>query len=457
MSNRKLAALAVVAVLMAIFTTVLYCAGGGPRTDFRSGAPLIQGLAPEQIHTITIKKGEHSATIQRAADGFVLPQKDGYPASVRRINDLLIRSMDIRCAQKITDSPANHAELGVAEDSAGATTVTFLDADGQRLVGFIMAGSSQPGRGPYVRLLGRDAVYAAESYLYIDPNPLSYADKVLTSVQKDDVKEVRVETPEGAYVIARDESGTIALQDIPEGKQPAGTQYENVFNALSRLEMTDVQKADDADLDWTGTYTCALKSGLTYIVRTAEKDGATYAVLQAQGPGVQSVQITATESDAELKKKEALLLAADKAEEFNDKHAGWLYKIMSWDAGKLRKPLGDLIEDIPVAEGPEQIGASHILISYAGAERSKATRTKEEAKALARQVLEKARAEGADFAALARQYSDGPSAEKGGDLGTFGKGKMDPAFEAAAFALKVGEISDVVETPFGYHIIKRTQ
>lgn len=108
---------------------------------------------------------------------------------------------------------------------------------------------------------------------------------------------------------------------------------------------------------------------------------------------------------------------------------------------------------------PAQIGASHVLIAYKGAMRAapSITRTKEEAQKLAREVLVKAR-RGADFAALAREYSDDPTAkQRGGDLGMFGRTQMVKPFADAAFALPVNQIGGPVESPFGYHIIKRTK
>ena len=109
----------------------------------------------------------------------------------------------------------------------------------------------------------------------------------------------------------------------------------------------------------------------------------------------------------------------------------------------------------PLQRGNEQMSASHILVAYEGAVSASddITRTKEEALTLSKELLERVR-NGEDFVSIAQEFSDGPSGENGGSLGTFGRRDMVPAFETAAFALAIGEVSDPVETQFGYHIIK---
>lgn len=103
-------------------------------------------------------------------------------------------------------------------------------------------------------------------------------------------------------------------------------------------------------------------------------------------------------------------------------------------------------------ETPEQVRASHILIKPDTTDPNQAKAT---ARAKAESLLKQIKG-GADFAELARANSDCPSSKQGGDLNFFGRGQMVPAFEKAAFALKPGQVSDVVETQFGYHIIKAT-
>jgi peptidyl-prolyl cis-trans isomerase C len=101
---------------------------------------------------------------------------------------------------------------------------------------------------------------------------------------------------------------------------------------------------------------------------------------------------------------------------------------------------------------PEQIRASHILIRVdPQADQSQKDNSRKKMEAI-QQRLKK----GEDFAELAKQNSEDASNVKGGDLGYFGRGRMVKPFEDAAFALKQGEVSDIVETQFGYHLIKVT-
>ncbi|MET0413403.1 MAG: peptidylprolyl isomerase [Polyangiaceae bacterium] len=127
-------------------------------------------------------------------------------------------------------------------------------------------------------------------------------------------------------------------------------------------------------------------------------------------------------------------------------------------SGPQRSAAGAATGNAPVAADTREITASHILVGFGGSSRARptVTRTKDEARQRADELLAQLRA-GSDFAQLARAESDSPSATRGGDLGSFSAQRMEPKFAAAAFALAAGETSAVVETPFGFHIIKRTK
>ncbi|HSQ62757.1 MAG TPA: peptidylprolyl isomerase [Polyangiaceae bacterium] len=114
----------------------------------------------------------------------------------------------------------------------------------------------------------------------------------------------------------------------------------------------------------------------------------------------------------------------------------------------------------PAKKPPESIRAQQILIAYKGAQKApkKVTRTKEAARRRAEEVRVKATDAEFDFTELARQYSDDPSGQdREGTMGTITRNDVMKEIADAAFALDVDQVSGVVETPFGFHVLKRNQ
>ncbi len=101
---------------------------------------------------------------------------------------------------------------------------------------------------------------------------------------------------------------------------------------------------------------------------------------------------------------------------------------------------------------PEQVRVSHILVMV---DPSKGEKGKKKAKEKIEKIKDRIK-KGEDFSALARKYSEGPSKDKGGDIGYIQRGQVVKPFEDTAFSLKKGQVSDIVETRFGFHIIKVT-
>lgn len=109
-------------------------------------------------------------------------------------------------------------------------------------------------------------------------------------------------------------------------------------------------------------------------------------------------------------------------------------------------------ENAPMFERPESVKASHILVKF-DPEDDDAKKAEKKAKI---EAIRQKIVDGADFAETAKTDSDCPSSRQGGDLGLFNRGQMVPAFEDAAFSQEIGAVGPVIETQFGYHIVKVT-
>ena len=196
------------------------------------------------------------------------------------------------------------------------------------------------------------------------------------------------------------------------------------------------------------------------ITRSKEEAQAHAAELREKVEGGDSIaDVARTESDAPSSSQRGGLLGTYTQEDWPEMHGALRDPIFAADVGELtpvvEAPYGYLFaERCPV----ELIHTRHILVRYAGAKNAPEDIERDEAAARAlAEELRRSVADGADFEEAARDKSEDGSAERGGDVGVVGRGVLAPAYEEAAFALAPGEISAVVETDFGFHVIQRVE
>jgi hypothetical protein len=349
MNNKNLVALALIAVITSTIAVIQYRSAHQPvQTGSVERSYLIQGMDTSNIVAVRISEGENKQLeLRKKGDGFVVSQRDGYPADTERINRLITNLLDIKTQEKVTDNPENFSELEIGYQ---ASQIRFYNSSDKVIAGVCIGRRNPEVGGIYVRLADSNNVFLAESAPRISTDPKQFIDKELLSLNTKKITEITVEDANGTYTITSEPNSTAArLEGIPEGKQAKGTKYRQVFSALNRLTVADVVKdaKTPVGLDFDHKYVCKLSDQRIYTLRLAKKGERYFLKCKGEYTGPENItKQRRKESKEELKKKEELLLAKQAIQEFNDKSSGWVYTLPGYKARNLVKDFSQLIEDI---------------------------------------------------------------------------------------------------------------
>ena len=359
MSNKSLAILGIIAAVMIILAAVLSGVSSGPRKGSRGPAYLIQGLDLASVGKIVVGTGEDEVTLQRRGKAYFVVNKDNYPADVKEINELFKKCLDIKTTGSAhTSNAANHEDLEVTEDKA-RSVVKFLSTEpnSPMLAGVALGKSLEAGQGTYVRLLPGDSVYVTLESPWIRDGATDYIDQDLITLKLEDVNSVTVGVDGREYTLKQDEGDNVVLENnIPPGKKLKTGDAKSVLRALTDLRFTDVSRSVGG-LAFNDQYVCRLNDSTVYTLSIAQKDEKTHVICKAEFTGQRPTKEKKLESEEELKKKEALLLAYDKAQQFTTRHEGWIYEIADWKAKNLTKKLSDLLEEEEKPKDPNAVKA----------------------------------------------------------------------------------------------------
>ncbi len=356
MTNKKLAILGAVAVVMVVLA--IFSSSVKQYEPPKSEGPtyLLQGFDPEIVSQIYIKGSGSEVTLTRTGDVFTISDKDNYPARISKINDMITKVLDIKYTSKYTSNPDNFGELGVTEDKA-RYVVRFMDNEGELITGVLIGESKGQGGGSYVRRAESNDVMVSMDNAYISTRPIDYMEQELVSTEQSKIELVKVSGPGFDYTLSKNEANNVTVdQAIPEGKQLMDSDASSVFNAVSSLRFDDVKKADGGgDLKFEYKYFAQLEDSTEYSIDAAKNDDEVWVKVSAEFTDQTPVmKEQGVESDEQLKKKEAKLLAMEAVSKLNKQADGWIFKIPSWQGDKLVKSFDDLIEDIEEPEDSEE-------------------------------------------------------------------------------------------------------
>ena len=379
MSDKNLMKLGIAAAVMAVLAIIVSMPRSEKVSEIVKGTPLIQGISTKDIAAIEVEGSGKKTRIEKSGDGFVVANKDNYPALIENVNKLIVDCLDIKIDGLVTDNPDNHTDLEVLESNA-KHVVKFFDKDGKLITGVAVGKRDENGSGVYVRKLSDKPEVAAKVYIapktsWLQANPVSYVEKKLLECEKKDINSVAVTTPEGTYSVVAEPAGDdvkISLPNIPEGKQAKGVDYESVFNAATDIQFGDIKKASDVDP--------SIKFDYAFVVNTADQTKLTIKIAKTSEAGkdqyyakcyseyqnkefmqkLKSGSISIDGSKESMEQADKQIQVYQATQDFNARHKDWVYVLETWKAGNMVKAFSELIEEIPApeedkaAEGSEQ-------------------------------------------------------------------------------------------------------
>ncbi|MFC1742363.1 peptidylprolyl isomerase [Candidatus Riflebacteria bacterium] len=459
MPTRVFIVLLILSPLSLFYSYHLYIDENTQKRTFFAGTELLPNLPMSRLARIEIKRKDSKINLLKDEQQFVIESMHSYPAKTEEVNSFIRKCLEIVKDEKVTESSQHHDKFGLSAKKPGKdfVQVSFYETGDKLLSGIVVGEKHAKRNGNYIRELSRDTVYISKENIFFPEKSLDFAEKTIINVER---KQLLSVNNEQVKIIA--DGNDFKLQNVAAGKKAKGKDFLNLTDALSNFsfeEVLPVKEEKEKSLVFDRHFAATLKNKAQYKLHLAMKESVHYLKIEGAWTGEEQLSMPKNAPKEELEKIEKKIKISQKIKTQNLLWKNWVYKIGKHKYDTMLKTMGDLTEaDKEQKKTPENLRLSHILVVYEGAERATIVgRTKVDALKIANEILLKARKEPENFAALAEEYSDGPSKTKGGDLGVVKKGQMVPPFEKAGFALKPGEISGVVETKFGYHIIKRTE
>lgn len=466
MKNWKLLIAALILVVGAFLLSQSGQNGGS--ADPMIGQDLLNAQQIDQVNKIEINHSIGQIVLNKVDKDWVVANKGDFAANLGTIEELFQRLSNTSIIEMVSSNKKRHDKMGVADlaegakPKSGSLLLKFSNAQGDAIKTLYLGNTRQPkspdgsmgfgAQGQYARIDSNDSVYLISEQVWVDSQDLPWLKNELIKLSANQIGKITWQPNEEnapAFSIDREiATAAFVLTNLPEDQQTVKSKADAAAAFFANLSFDGLIAANYSQHE-------SFNNPLIIILNTF--DGLELKLIIGEADKSDSNMVMAAVGSS-YSGSDATLQA--RSEEIAANSERFIYQLHTNKLNALKLDYSDLHEPVAGNEQEQElsekkVSASHILLAWKGAERSSAERTQEEAQKLAEELLEKIKA-GESFEGLAEEHSDCPSGKSSkGSLGEFGSGMMAKPFEASAFGLEIGEISEIITTDFGYHIIRR--
>lgn len=311
---------------------------------FERGQKLLPHLNPDEVATISLRKGEEKVTLRRGGAGFTIAEEHGYRARNDAVNRLLRDLLEMTLEKKVGQGADLEEELELEPPTDSTVELVFLNRAEQEMIRLLIGKPFPDGAGNYVLRLDQEerTIYLTSRGVHLATSNDSFLQKEILDVDRSEI--VAIDGRD--FRLQRDGEGKLKLSGTSAGRQEKSSEISRLESILSALRFDKLFLADDEelpDLAFREALRVELKDGSGYLLSAAANGERTFLRVQAFHT-VDQVAFARDESEDELKQKAEVLSRADEIRDFNAYHGSWIYEVGDLTAQKLMRRRKDLIE-----------------------------------------------------------------------------------------------------------------
>lgn len=320
-----------------------------------TGQPLFAELRQRinDIDRVTIERaGTEPTVIARDDDAWSVGNRDGYPADVAKVREVLLALADARVLEQKTADPARYEALGVRDPEIGGSRGVRLTASGPGADFAVVIGDTGQGPNRYVRLAGEATSVLVDANPSLPDSVGGWLDSGIVDVPTSRIREASIVHADGESIRvykSSAEEADFTVPGIPDGRELSYPSVANsIAGALADLDLEDVRRSDGAEPQGTASF--ATFDGLEITVDVHPDEDAAWIALTAAARAPEAVEAAAEGDADEAAEAPPAGPGVDPAAEatgINARVAGWQYRVPSFKANQLTRRWEDILEPEP--------------------------------------------------------------------------------------------------------------